>query len=179
MDPLTETAPLSALDADTACAELRRDLDRYAAFWAVANEDKEATLPEPTTDRDAFLDALLASSEPIPDDAPFCTVHEAGACFPGCEHAYGPEARWLVLENTPGYLPDDNDPPVFDDRDAAVAYLAERLEEHVATILDEGGAPTVSWSDDREEAFVEDSNREHDLGRWFGVIQLDGTEDAA
>ncbi len=34
--------------------------------------------------------------------------------------------QWTVIENTPGYMPDDNDPPVFDEYADAVEYLNDR-----------------------------------------------------
>ena len=37
---------------------------------------------------------------------------------------------YLVIENTPGYLPEDDDPPAFDDYSEAVTCLNERAKEY-------------------------------------------------
>jgi hypothetical protein len=38
-------------------------------------------------------------------------------------------ANYVVIENTPGYLPEDDDPPTFDNYSQALTYLAEKHKE--------------------------------------------------
>jgi hypothetical protein len=47
---------------------------------------------------------------------------------------------WIVIENTPGYLPDSaEDPPLFEDYSDAVEFMTERCHE-----LEDEGA-TIEW----------------------------------
>jgi hypothetical protein len=78
---------------------------------------------------------------------------------------------WVVIENTPGYMPDDDDPATFDDRTDAVHYLRDEVERLCEHIQEGEGDPFVSWTEERDSAHVTDSTREHDLGRVFEIAQ--------
>ncbi len=85
--------------------------------------------------------------------------------------------RFVVIESTPGYLPEDDDPPTFDDYSDAVAYLNDRCKEYED---DESGTFTVEYgwasSGNYAAAAISDSSKIHDLGRWIAV-ELDESED--
>ncbi len=80
---------------------------------------------------------------------------------------------FIVIENTPGYLPDDDDPFITDDYDAAVVYMNEQAERLSDFIAEGGGEPDISvgWASPNNYAavMVYDKTREHDLGRYIGV----------
>jgi hypothetical protein len=87
---------------------------------------------------------------------------------------------FVVIENTPGYLPEEDDPYVTDDYLAAVAYMNARVAEYVEFIEETGAEAEVSqgWASPNNYAavMVYDKSREHDLGRYFGV-EIDEEED--
>ncbi len=75
---------------------------------------------------------------------------------------------YVVIENTPGYLPEEDDPFVTDDYQAAVEYMNERLAELVEqmdAVVIHGYASSANLA----AAMVEFPDRSHDLGRWIGV----------
>ncbi len=80
---------------------------------------------------------------------------------------------FIVIENTPGYLPEDDDPFVTDDYSAAVTYMNERAEALAEFIAEGEGKPEISvgWASPNNYAavMVYDHSREHDLGRYIGV----------
>lgn len=80
---------------------------------------------------------------------------------------------FIVIENTPGYLPENDDPATFDDYADAVAYMRERAMEYAVSIADDGAIAEVSdgWAspDNYAAVMVYRSDRTHDLGRYFGV----------
>jgi hypothetical protein len=77
---------------------------------------------------------------------------------------------YIVIENTPGYLPDSDDPAEFEDYADAVAYaneLADELEE-------EGYSTDRSWaSQDNLYAVSATRDDPHDLGRWIEVVNAE------
>ena len=84
---------------------------------------------------------------------------------------------YVVIVNTPGYLPDDDDPPVFGELADAKTHLANEVE-HLCEFIAEGYLledpprevePRVWWSEDLTAAEVTDPARIHDLGRCFSV----------
>lgn len=82
------------------------------------------------------------------------------------------EQQYVVIENTPGYMPDDDDPFVTDDYDAAVAYANERadeLVEHLSAFGDEATADKAYASASNLYAIYVTTDRKHDLGRWIAV----------
>lgn len=85
--------------------------------------------------------------------------------------------RFVVVENTPGYLPEDDDPATFDSYDDAVAYMRERVSEYVEDIEECDATAEVSegWAspDNYAAVMVYRSDRIHDLGRYFGVERGD------
>lgn len=90
-----------------------------------------------------------------------------------CESGDTQPDRYVVIENTPGYLPEDDDPFVTEDYSAAVDYLNERAKEY-----EEGGPMgdgnyTVHWgiasSANFAAVLIQDNDRTHDLGRYIGI----------
>jgi len=82
--------------------------------------------------------------------------------------------QWTVIENTPGFMPDDDDPPIFDDYSDAVAYLNERCAEYVEDpdsnyTVDYGHASSGNYS----AAMIYDLDKMHDLGRWIAVERIE------
>jgi hypothetical protein len=85
-------------------------------------------------------------------------------------------ARYVVIENTPGYLPDDDEPATFALFHEAVAHMDSLVESYREGI--EGGGTLdrhVSMMRYRASAYVTDPAREHDLGRYFEVVESEGT----
>lgn len=84
---------------------------------------------------------------------------------------------FVVIENTPGYLPDDDDPPTFEDYSDAVGYLNERAAEYAD---DESGNFTVEygWASSANLAAVaiSDNSKMHDLGRFIAIELLEEEE---
>jgi hypothetical protein len=80
---------------------------------------------------------------------------------------------FIVIENTPGYLSEDDDPFITDNYSAAVEYMRERVASYVEHIEECDGSAEVSegWAsaDNYAAVMVYDRSREHDLGRYFGV----------
>jgi hypothetical protein len=78
--------------------------------------------------------------------------------------------EYEVIENTPGYLPDVDEPATFEDYSDAVAYANELADE-----LEEQGYTTDrSWaSRDNFYAISATTNEPHDLGRWIEVVRVE------
>lgn len=81
---------------------------------------------------------------------------------------------YVVIENTPGYMPDNDDPATFDQREEAVAYLREEVERYCEHVREGEGDPCAAWSEERDEAHVVDATRPHDLGRYFAIHEQEG-----
>ena len=80
---------------------------------------------------------------------------------------------YVVIENTPGYLPENDDPATFETLDEARAYLAEEVERYLEHMDEVGDDPDVSWSDERDSCYVTRSDSEHDLGRVFEIVEAE------
>lgn len=83
---------------------------------------------------------------------------------------------YVVVENTPGYLPEEDEPATFEDQASAREYLRERVEDYCDFLAEgydyrEGYEPTVWWSEDLTYAQVYDPERIHDLGRAFEILE--------
>lgn len=78
--------------------------------------------------------------------------------------------QYIVIENTPGYLPEEDDPFVTDDYSAAVTYMNERADEYEN---DPDGNYRVErgWASRNNYAavMVYDDNKAYDLGRSITV----------
>lgn len=78
--------------------------------------------------------------------------------------------KYVVVEHTPGYLPEDEDPYVTDDYQSAVEYLNERAAEYAD---DPDGNYRVEYgyasSGNYAAVMVWDDDRTHDLGRYIGI----------
>ncbi len=81
---------------------------------------------------------------------------------------------YIVIENTPGYMPEEDDPYITDDYSEAVAYLNERAKEYED---DPDGTYQVDYgcasSANLAAVFVSDPYRAHDLGRWIAIELLE------
>lgn len=82
-------------------------------------------------------------------------------------------ARFVVVNNTPGYLPEDDDPATFEDLSSAVEYLREEVVRYCEHLIEVEESFRVHWSDDRDYATVENLDRIHDLGRVFEIIGME------
>jgi hypothetical protein len=79
---------------------------------------------------------------------------------------------FVVIENTPGYLPDADDPAMFEDYSEAVAYLNEVCDE----LEEQGYKVDRSWAsaDNLAAAFAQrDDTVAPDLGRTVQIIRDD------
>jgi hypothetical protein len=80
-------------------------------------------------------------------------------------------STYTVIENTPGYLPEDEDPATFEDYAEAVAYLNERAAEYAD---DPDGSYRVEYgwasSDNLAAVMVWDDSKTHDLGRYIEIV---------
>jgi hypothetical protein len=86
---------------------------------------------------------------------------------------------YVVIENTPGYLPEEDDPFVTEDLDAARVYASDRLSSLLDSLLYDTDDLSVlnisgSFQEDRS-VYVTDTRSPHDLGRVIEI--LDYTEE--
>jgi hypothetical protein len=81
---------------------------------------------------------------------------------------------FVVIENTPGYLPDDDDPPTFEEYSDAVEYLNARAAEYAD---DPDGNYRVEYGiasgDNLSAVIVWDDDKSHDLGRVIQILRDD------
>jgi len=85
---------------------------------------------------------------------------------------------FMVIENTPGYLPEDDDPAVFDSVDEAREYATEQLDrliDHIAEgqdFDDDANGWTVigDFAEGDLSVVVYDGARSHDLGRVIEIV---------
>ena len=79
---------------------------------------------------------------------------------------------YLVIENTPGYLPEDDDPPAFDDYSEAVTCLNERAKEYEED-PDGNFRVEYGWAsrDNFAAVMIYDEDKTHDLGRSIEVVK--------
>ncbi len=77
---------------------------------------------------------------------------------------------YLVIENTPGYVP-DAEPAEFDSYTNAVAYANELLDE----LEDEGYTTNRGWAsrDNFFAGMATTDERSHDLGRSVEVVRAE------
>jgi hypothetical protein len=90
--------------------------------------------------------------------------------------------QWVVIENTPGYLPDEDGPATFEDYADAVEYLNERAAEYedlAAEYADDPDGPRyrveygAASSGNYAAVIVHDDSKIRDLGRWIAVERLE------
>jgi hypothetical protein len=90
---------------------------------------------------------------------------------------------YTVIESTPGYLPEDDDPATFDNIEDARVYasdLLSRLLDHIyegaeiaGELPEDGSLPfevSGSFTEDMS-VIVYDKQREHDLGRVIEIVE--------
>ena len=86
--------------------------------------------------------------------------------------------QFVVVENTPGYLPDDDYPFVTDDYSAAVEYLNERAAEYAD---DPDGNYEVTYGcasgGNYAAVMVHDRDKMHDLGRWIAIENYEADDE--
>jgi hypothetical protein len=86
---------------------------------------------------------------------------------------------YVVVENTPGYLPEDDEPAIFDNLDDARVYASDVLSRLLDYIYegqelngtDEGFTVLGSFAQGDKWVLVYDNSREHDLGRIIEIIE--------
>lgn len=87
-------------------------------------------------------------------------------------------STFVVIESTPGYMPEDDDPATFDDYDDAVAYLNERAQSYAD---DPDGNYRVEYGiasgDNLAACIVWDDDKMHDLGRVIEILRDDLDDD--
>lgn len=80
---------------------------------------------------------------------------------------------FTVIESTPGYLSEDDDPPTFEEYADAVAYMIQRASEYEN---DPDGNYRVDFGyasrDNYAAANVWDRDKSHDLGRMIEVVLI-------
>ena len=84
--------------------------------------------------------------------------------------------QFTVIESTPGYMPEADDPPVFDTYAEAVAHLNVEVERYAEQLQEAGEAVLVTpmaSGGNYSAAHVRVMYREHDLGRFFSVEQVE------
>lgn len=78
---------------------------------------------------------------------------------------------YVVIESTPGYMPEDDEPATFKDYADAVAYLNERAAEYAD---DADGNYRVEYGiasgDNLAAVIVWDDEKMHDLGRTIQIL---------
>jgi hypothetical protein len=87
--------------------------------------------------------------------------------------------QYIVIENTPGYLPEEDDPATFEDLADARTYASDRLSSLLDSLLwdtDDLSVLSISGSFQEDRSvYVTDTRRAHDLGRVIEI--LDYTEE--
>lgn len=80
---------------------------------------------------------------------------------------------FVVIEYTPGYMPDEDDPAVFEEYAAAVMYMNEKASEFEE--VDDGFRVVygAASSDNLAAVLVYDDNKTHDLGRVIAIQHYD------
>jgi hypothetical protein len=81
------------------------------------------------------------------------------------------EELFIVIENTPGYLPDADEPAEFDNYADAVAYANELADE----LVEQGYECDRSWAsrDNSYAIHCTTDEKIHDLGRNIEVVRSD------
>lgn len=94
------------------------------------------------------------------------------AAIRACNEA-ATDRRYVVVENTPGYLPEDDDPATFDTFDEALDYASDRA----TYLVEELDYREVDRSIDRERetasAWFQYRYSTNDLGRVIEVSRLE------
>jgi hypothetical protein len=133
------------------------------------------TLAGPFTSRaQADEHAAEVNREPEPEQRTWPTADElrAEGISPDTGRPYS-EDRYVVVENTPGYLPEEDEPATFADRDSARAYMLERVASYRESLDEIGDEHDTCLSEDGDSAYVVSTSRAHDLGRSFEVLPLE------
>jgi len=83
---------------------------------------------------------------------------------------------FVVIENTPGYLPVDDDPPTFEEYADAVEYLNDRASEYAddpdCDFRVEYG---IASSDNLAAVIIWDGSKTHDLGLVIQILREEET----
>jgi hypothetical protein len=84
-------------------------------------------------------------------------------------HEHPTADRWIVIENTPGYLPDDDDPFETDDYHEA----CEHAESLAVELEEQGYDCDRSWASSGNYFAISCTRDERDLGRWIAVERVE------
>lgn len=78
---------------------------------------------------------------------------------------------YAIIESTPGYLPEDDDPPVFDQYNEALNYLIDRYHE----LEDADEERVLEFKTDFKNGYFSytDFRKMHDLGRIVEIVPVE------
>lgn len=138
-------------DADTHCPDCARERFGANEHGHVYGEDSEGN--------------------PVGIVSPWDEVDVSCGIYCGtCGEEIVESQPFTVVENTPGYLPDDDDPATFHDRRDALRYMIERMRQYRDDMRDNGES-IVGWINrDAGEGYLWNEGRPHDIGRAFAVV---------
>ena len=78
--------------------------------------------------------------------------------------------KYVVIENTPGYLPEDDDPFTTDDISEARREMREAVMHYAESQKEIGLKVTVVWTGDSALVDTDAPNFAHSLGRSFEIM---------
>lgn len=81
--------------------------------------------------------------------------------------------RFAVIEHTPGYMPENDDPPMFDTEDEAWSYLTEEVQRYIEHLEEVEVKVNARTYKEFGYAEVEDGG----LGRVFYINDEKGCDD--
>jgi len=84
--------------------------------------------------------------------------------------------NYSVIESTPGYLPEDDDPPVFDQYSEAFNFLVDCRKDVEADEYNyEDEEFMIEFVDELEDGYFVyyDKRKMHDLGRIVEIVPLE------
>lgn len=76
---------------------------------------------------------------------------------------------YVVIENTPGYLPENDDPPIVETLEEGIECMNEEVSRYI-DFLEESETPFTESRDERS-VYITRTDSPHDLGRWFEVVE--------
>ena len=134
--------------------------------------DDHGFVPEDAEDSEGNgIGAVFGWDEIEPDRGLYCDT---------CGAEIVEALPYVVVENTPGYLPEDDDPGRFATLDEARVYASDRLSDLLDHLYeahglheDSGGLPfrvVGSFAQGDDCVIVYDLTRTHDLGRVIDII---------
>lgn len=116
-----------------------------------------------------------SEGNPVGVIAPWDEVDPAAGLYCGtCGQEIVEAHPYVVIESSPGYLPEDDDPRTFSEYADAVEYLNDRAAEYAddpdANYRVEYG---IASADNYAAVIVWDDDKTHDLGRVIEILRND------